>query len=108
MRERAKAHLLLGTTSGTSTNNDRCRFILVILLPRLLSLKVAVLSQRLSQGVVKPVLIASTAFLFPDLSWPRALSFTRETGIYGSSESKVNMKASMERDIIIFENSIGL
>jgi hypothetical protein len=60
-RANARAHLLLGNTSGTSTNNDRC------------------------------------------LSWPRALSFTRETS-YGSSESKVNMKASMERDILIFEN----
>jgi hypothetical protein len=40
---------------------------------------------------------------FSDLSWLRALSFTKEI-LDGSSESKVNMKVSMERDIIIFEN----
>jgi RNase P/RNase MRP subunit POP5 len=46
-KERARVHLLLGTTSGMSTKNDFSRSIRVVFLPRLLTLKVAVLSHRL-------------------------------------------------------------
>jgi hypothetical protein len=54
-KERARAHLLLGTASGTSTNNNVSCSMRVVLLPRLLALKEGVLSHRLWQGVVEPV-----------------------------------------------------